>query len=453
MMKRPLWYKLLWLVPVLLLLLPTAALADNLLENAGFEALGTNGLPLGWSTSAYVNAQGYTDFGTSADGQDGNCVMIANYGANDARFEQTVAVEPNSLYCLSGYIRVSGVEKDGWGANLSVADVYITPDSQYETNGLWKLTRIYGETDVDQTELTVYVRVGGFSGESVGTAYFDNICLEKVDSLPVGVSAEPWYVMALPEGDDAWLDDDVEETTTAKPAWPKLLLISGVWMLVGGVIIFQMCAQKKDLQKIKRMPWWLWVGLICAFLVRLYVAERVEGYDIDIGCFTAWGSRMASVGPGQFYDPEYFCDYPPAYMLVLGFIQCVYQLIASAFGGVAPHALRLSVLIKLLPMMCDIGMAWLCWHVATKRGASRLQGGLISLLFAFCPAMIMNSAAWGQVDAVLCLLLALVVWFALEHKWSLALPIYMLAVLAKPQALMAGPLGLIALGYEFVIMP
>ena len=47
-------------------------------------------------------------------------------------------------------------------------------------------------------------------------------------------------------------------------------------------------------------------------------------------------------------------------------------------------------------------------------------------------------------DSVLTLFILLVVIFAAKGKWSIALPLYMLSVLIKPQALMFGPLGLVA---------
>ena len=57
----------------------------------------------------------------------------------------------------------------------------------------------------------------------------------------------------------------------------------------------------------------------------------------------------------------------------------------------------------------------------------------------------MAGAAWGQVDSLLTLLLVFTVLTAIKGQWIAALPIYVLAVLVKPQALMFGPIGLAAL--------
>ena len=59
------------------------------------------------------------------------------------------------------------------------------------------------------------------------------------------------------------------------------------------------------------------LGMMAAFSLRLILGAFVKGYDVDIGCFSAWSLRMASEGPIGFYTDGYFCDYPPGYMLLL----------------------------------------------------------------------------------------------------------------------------------------
>ena len=97
--------------------------AENLLENGDFRELDEDGLPVGWYTDAYIPDPGYTEF-TTGEGHTelSVSVEIRNYGYNDARFAQVVDVNPDSLYCLSGYIRADDVE-GGHGANLSVEGV------------------------------------------------------------------------------------------------------------------------------------------------------------------------------------------------------------------------------------------------------------------------------------------------------------------------------------------
>lgn len=62
----------------------------------------------------------------------------------------------------------------------------------------------------------------------------------------------------------------------------------------------------------RRLPNGLLVLLICAAVLRIGLTLVTEGYSTDVACFTAWAQRLADLGPGQFYSPEYFADYPPA---------------------------------------------------------------------------------------------------------------------------------------------
>ena len=60
--------------------------------------------------------------------------------------------------------------------------------------------------------------------------------------------------------------------------------------------------------------------LVLGLALRVFIAAfymPLSGLSNDIGAFNAWGQRLASVGPAEFYAPDYFADYPPGYLYVL----------------------------------------------------------------------------------------------------------------------------------------
>ena len=67
----------------------------------------------------------------------------------------------------------------------------------------------------------------------------------------------------------------------------------------------------------------LYIILAAALAVRLLLALVTEGYTYDMSCFVAWGDKLASEGPAAFYSADYFADYPPGYILVLGLVSLV----------------------------------------------------------------------------------------------------------------------------------
>ena len=438
------------LIALLLLLLACPALAedaDNLLVNGSFETLNGKQLPSGWYTDAYVHQEGYTLWSMSEDARTGTySASIENFGDNDARFAQKVAVEPDTFYCLSGYVKVLGMSDYGKGANLSIDGLYVFSESIYDVTEEWVYLELYGKTGPDQRDVTVFARVGGYSGESVGRALFDDLSLRKVAVVPGNQTAFQWYSAEAAQ-------PETVSTGEASPFWPWLLVISGVYLLLGLLMMgFSFQRSPRELAPSWRAPWYLIVGLAVAAVARLIVGWVVEGYQVDVNCFLSWGDIMASMGPVNFYQSVSFCDYTPGYVYVMGFNHAVLR-----------HVVRwISVLLfqttppayfahKLVPIAADIAMAYLLYAFARRHGKTdRMQAGLLGILFALNPAMALNSAGWCQIDSVLCLCLMLVAWLAMERKWAAVLPVYVLAALIKPQALMLGPLGLIAIIVEHV---
>lgn len=427
---------------------PTAAETvspeDNLLVNPGFEKLNASGMPESWFTDAYVKREGVTLFSVTEEGRSGAwAAVVENLDMNDARFAQTVKVKPNTMYRLSGWVKAEEIPDAGRGANLSIEGVYVFSQSIYEDDGNWHYLETYGITDDNQKEVTIFARVGGYSGESQGRAIFDDLALTVVEDLPEGVYAEAWYTVETIQVADA--TEESEAAGTAAPFWPWLIVLALCYVAVSMVLLREIqwdrraIALKEAGSHPYRMPAFVIVGLVLAVLARWLVAANVDGYQVDVNCFTAWGNTMASVGPTQFYQSNW-CDYTPGYVYILG------------LNGLAADALNPLVspafVHKLIPIFCDVVSALLIYYLAVKHLHSRYQAGLLALLFAFNPATFLNSAAWCQIDSVLCVGLMLVACFAIRRKWVIVLPLYVLCILIKPQALMLGFLGLAALLME-----
>ena len=428
---------MLLMLAVLLMLLPGLSLAEegNLLVNGSFDALGSDGLPDGWYTDAYVRQEGYTVWEVSEDARTGQySAVVNNLGMNDARFAQRVKVEPESMYCLSGWIKADGILDAGRGANLSIEGLYVFSESVFDSEGEWLYIETYGETGEDQDEVTIFARVGGYSGESEGMAQFDDLSLRKVDALPDGVVADLWFKLDTPVIE---VQTEEEETAAAAPFWPWLLMISAAYVILGVMGLRQMQVDRRELTESKRAPAVLVVGLALAALARVAVAFMVDGYQVDVNCFTSWGYTMAQVGPSLFYQTTSFCDYTPGYIYIMG--------LAGAVSGWLSGVVNASVIHKIVPMICDLAMAFVLYRFARERKMSRDQAAMLGLLFAFNPAMCINSAAWCQIDSVLCLCLMLVAYLAIQRQWAAALPVYVLSALIKPQAFMLGFLGLAAI--------
>ena len=342
-------------------------------------------------------------------------------------------VEPDSIYLLSGYVRAEDVE-GGHGANLSIDGIYAFSDKYYDTDGKWEYIQYYGETGPEQEYLTVFARLGGYSGISTGKAWFADLSLIKVDSIPGDGVADLWY---LPDSEWSDTSEEDEDNSTPGAFYPWLLLIGFAYTLLAVYMIWREQVKQPPLEnRYSFCGTYAAIVLLLSLLLRVLISRAVEGYMVDVNCFLSWGHTMASAGPAGFYEATSFCDYPPLYTYILALNARVSDLL----GGSAEIS---RIVFRLIPNLCDLAGCWILYRLMLKETKlSRSACFLFLTLAAFNPASILNSAAWGQMDSALCLLLLGVALCAVRGRWKTALPLYVVAVLVKPQALMLGPLGL-----------
>ncbi|MBO5501978.1 MAG: carbohydrate binding domain-containing protein, partial [Clostridia bacterium] len=322
--------------------IPAIAVAEeNLLKNGGFEQLNSKGDAEGWYENAYHDEVGYSQLSIASEKAHSGqySALVENASSNDARFVCTVAVKPNTTYKLSGYVFVESMEPGGNGANLAVEDLYAFSDCLFDTTGEWQYVEWYGQTGFDQKSVTIGVRVGGYGAESIGKAYFDDLSLEKVDKVPQGFSASSWYVYKeAPKTDE-------------NPTMGQHHNHVALCILCGFLFSFLIALYMRHFRWVQKQnhTYFLLIVITLAVMARIIMGGLMDGYPVDIGCFQAWSLRMADKTPLGFYSPDYFCDYPPGYMLLLWPV----GLLLRAVMPLGNHALNLLVL-KSIPLICDM---------------------------------------------------------------------------------------------------
>jgi dolichyl-phosphate-mannose-protein mannosyltransferase len=218
--------------------------------------------------------------------------------------------------------------------------------------------------------------------------------------------------------------------------------MSGEWWLVAsiccGVFLFgtwTAAAWISRRESGESDNWKLAVLIAGGILVRGALAATTKGYGPDIGTFSAWAAHAAD-GLTSFYSPGYFADYPPGYIYVLWLVGKLRLLLGLDFDTPA-----FLLLLKLPAILADSATVWLLYRLA-KRHWSNNAAVAVAALYAFNPAVILNSAVWGQVDGVLTLFILLGVLF-LERRPALSAASFAMALLIKPQALIFAPLPIL----------
>ena len=404
----------------------------NLLSNPSFEEV-SDGLPDGWTEGKWYWDNGVSVLSVADEAYSGSrSVMIYSAGENDARYEQKVSVVPDSYYRLTCMVKAEGCMIGRNGAGVSIEDTFVSSDYAYDTDGEWVKLTLYGVTGADQKSLTVMARIGGYGSLNVGRAWFDDIELVRLKSLPEDVLAVSFatHPPKKAEAEPSEPGDGHEKTI-----WLTAALFA---LMMGAVMLFLF---KNVGSRTKQNVFF--IGLAAAIFARIYFAGAVRGYATDMNCFLGWSSRIMEHGISGFYAAGW-CDYPPGYMLVLYLLGALRGLF-----GLTGDTPAVWILFKSVPMICDCLTGMLIWKVAKKR-LGEWPAMLLTILYLLNPASILNSAAWGQVDSVLTLLLALAMYSVVRGRWVRGLSLYAVAVLMKPQALMFGPIGLLAVVYELV---
>src|SRR5258706_246758 len=154
-------------------------------------------------------------------------------------------------------------------------------------------------------------------------------------------------------------------------------------------------------------------------LLRLLVV-RSPGFPSDVGTFQAWALRLAELGPGRFYEPGYFSDYPPGYLYVLWL-----------FGGLLGGGPLLNIVLKAMSVPAGIGIGVVASSLVWR--SRRTYAVLAAAVWMLSPGPIFAGPYWGQVDAVGTLPLMAALVLAGRGRWATAGAVAGLAAMVKPQ--------------------
>ncbi len=400
-----------------------------------------DGVPEGWSFLSYVSESA----GMSVEG---GVVTMTAEDYNDIRLTQLVAVEPNTVYVLSGEIAASQIA-GGRGASLAI-DNYSIDGAYIYSDGItgscdWKKVSLAFFTGEDQQTVNVALRLGGYSELSRGTARFRNISLEKG-------SGGNSNVLSLSSGYSASHADSSGGVSEARKIQLRsyLHLFVVLSVALGVFLLFGVYRNRETLAarpaaRTNTIRWFI-LAVLLGTALRSVLASLWGGHDTDMSCWMGWGSYIANNGPFDFYTApghEWY-DYPPGYMLVLGLIAKLVQALKI------PSGTGSAVFAYMLPAwLADVATAVVLMRAARREGFSDGWGLLLGLLVIFQPAGVVLSGAWGQIDSILTLFLVLSFLELIRGRRISAGALYGLAVMIKWQALIYGPV--LAAAYLFHI--
>lgn len=413
----------------------TLQAANNLLENASFENVSDN-LPNDWGHDAYLKEKHITAYTVSdAEAHTGTySAVLENFEANHSRWTQTVSVKPKSTYKLSGYVKAEQIGPDATGVHFFVDGVAVIYPDVKDTNGKWAYIHFYAKTGKDQKSITFGASLGGYGSINTGKAYFDDVSVEKVSKAPAGTEVFSLVPTETSQG--------AEAAGTVGAVLP-LIIFAALFSLFFALIYKRLLRDRSWLDEKPHLHQIILAFVfIGALALRLCLAVASKGYANDIALFMAWADHAAKQGLSGFYHTGMFVDYPPGYiyiLYVLGLIKSMLSLDSAS------HAAML--LFKLPAILADLAAAYFMVRTAKKKAGYSVSLAL-ALLYLFNPAVIVDSAAWGQVDSIFALMLILSIHGIAQNKIERASVWFAIAALIKPQAFIFMPVLLVWFVYR-----
>ncbi len=202
--------------------------------------------------------------------------------------------------------------------------------------------------------------------------------------------------------------------------------------------------------------------LLAAFALRLPLAAT-PGFITDVQDYVVWSYKLVHHGLASAYvttpDGLWIADYPPVLLYLFQGLGALYRALFApdflypvtagdpALRAVTTNAAQLAdpihrTLLRLPALIADLITGALIFALARARLSER-KSFLIAASYLFNPAVLINSALWGQTDAVHTLFVVLA--FALVEATQIGWGFFALALgaMTKPQALFFGPLLLL----------
>lgn len=196
---------------------------------------------------------------------------------------------------------------------------------------------------------------------------------------------------------------------------------------------------------------WIMVAIfLVALLVRLLLTNVMHGHPTDIVNFKAWTIHVSKHPFAEFYksvNPTkgVWADYPPLYILVLWLVGKFYMIFDPSFAKWT--GAMFTTLVKLPSILADLGCMALI-YLNLRRHINASLAIFAVIVFAVHPAVIYESAMWGQVDSVTLFLQLLAIWFLFNKNESAAILVTTLNILVKPQGLILMPFVLFVTFYR-----
>lgn len=202
-----------------------------------------------------------------------------------------------------------------------------------------------------------------------------------------------------------------------------------------------MLAIKGRLEK-RHVFWFLGSVFLFGLLIRL-VCAYTNTYYIDLSYYVDWSTGVVREGLFDAYHAVESLDYPPAFLFPLYLTGLAME---SGLSNFTPYAM---LILKFWQLAFDLATIFLVYHVLKRH--NQLLALAAAALWALNPAIIFNSAYWGQTDPIMIFLLLGVFYLVERERPMAATVLFAVSCMMKFQCAYFAPVLLLFLFFKFPI--
>ena len=403
---------------------PFCALAATNLATNGDLADGFAGAPADWY--ALPSDKKLTSFSWTWSQADGGVLGISNRSATYSSWHQALMLRPG-VYHVTAEARVNGATARDGGASVAIStyDGIQVMSNHIQGNADWQPLSFFLVVDRwgDTTELLC--QLGAPGNPDTGRASFRNIKVTDVSSPPPQDSLT--FDLAA-----------IRRQRQSRLFEPENRVSIRVTGIVSGLILFGLLGASlgaiwRPALASGQAAWTVVASLMLAITaVKFAALFHFTGFYWDIWAKTNRALLAATLGPSKIYEPGLPVDaYPPG---------SVYLLWLSGWIGrlIEPTANGFRVIVETPPVIADL-LIGLTIYFAAWRDQRGVGAIIIMTLFALNPALIFDTAVWGQSDSVVALPMIAAAILILTGRYRLGWSAAAISILAKPQALAFAP--------------
>lgn len=300
---------------------------------------------------------------------------------NDLSLTREIPVDKGAYYRFSARIRTENV-RGPVGANLGIYGTYNHTSGISGDHDWTEVSEVFRAVESDIAPFAL--RLGYWDAPSAGTAWFQDVQVEKLDNWRGFYQA-------------------IEKTPPKGPLWTlpfraliffflvPFALFCLAWLRNGW---FSQGSNDLASGRPLRRHRGFWALLAAALLVRLVMAPY-QGMSADIAYLKSLALQLG-VGPDLFLA-FFQGDNPQGLTLLSTYLLAGIGSLVRALNWEASQFF--VILLKMPAILCELGLVALILQVLRKWGAGK-KAWLCGALMAFHPVLLMLTPFWGQLTII-----------------------------------------------------